>query len=273
MRGWRLIWVAFGLACCMGPAAAQVVRYDGTDMPGNDLGDLTGRARSYDDCAQRCLTDGRCAAFTYNLNNRVCYPKSSGSAPQRNARAVSGLVDRTALRYRGGAGRGDVRGVTRRNATDAPGNDLQDMIGQARSYEDCAQRCLADGRCGAFTFNLDNGVCYPKAFAGPLQHNDRAVSGLLDRSRGPGPGRPFEGGPGPGPDAWATRYDATDFPGNDLPDAIGAARSYEDCAQRCAADGRCGAFTFNQNNGVCYPKSSAGASQRNDRAVSGVVRR
>ena len=265
MHAIRWMWVAFLVSVFSGHAMAwqlaQVTRYDETDFPGNDIDDMVGRARSFDDCAQRCRADGRCGAFTYNLNNGNCIPKSSGESPQRNSRAVSGVVSRAAP----GFGGGNVRGVTRYDATDFPGNDIDGMSGGARSFEDCAQRCLSDGRCGAFTFNLNNFNCIPKAIAGSSERNNRAVSGVLARGAG--------GGYRPGPELPVTRYDATDFPGNDIDGMSGGARSFEDCAQRCLSDGRCGAFTFNLNNGNCIPKAIAGSSERNDRAVSGVVNR
>ena len=265
MRTIRFWWVAVLIGLIGAPAWAwqseQVTRYDATDLPGNDLDDMVGRARSFDDCAQRCMADGRCGAFTFNLNSGNCIPKSSGGSPQRNARAVSGIVSRAAQPDRD---RGNVRGVTRYDATDFPGNDLPDMTGGARSYEDCAQRCLGDGRCGQFTFNLNNGNCIPKAPGSTLsERNEGAVSGVVDRAAvRPPPGR-----------LPVTRYDATDFPQNDIDDMVGRARSYEDCARRCLGDGRCAAFTFNLNNGACIPKSSYGAPARNSRAVSGVVNR
>ncbi len=265
MRVNRWICAALLAGLCSGPAmawqAAQVTRYDATDFPGNDIGDMVGRARSFDDCAQRCIADGRCGAFTFNLNDANCVPKSSGESPQRNARAVSGIVSRAAPGYGGG----NVRGVTRYDETDFPGQDIDGMAGGARSYEDCAQRCIADGRCGAFTFNLNNGNCIPKSGTGSQERNDRAVSGVLERGAG--------GVYRPGPQLPVTRYDATDLPQGDIDDMVGAAGSYEDCAGRCLADGRCAAFTFNLNNGTCIPKAVVGAPQRNDRAVSGIVKR
>ena len=269
MRTIRFWWVVvliglFGApagAWQSGQATGQVTRYDATDLPGSDLDDLVGRARSFDDCAQRCMADDRCGAFTFNLNSGNCIPKSSGGSPQRNARAVSGIVSRTAPPD---YDRGNVRGVTRYDATDFPGNDLPDMTGGARSYEDCAQRCLGDGRCGQFTFNLNNGNCIPKASGSTLsERNEGAISGVVDRaSVRPPPGR-----------LPVTRYDATDFPQYDIDDMVGRARSYEDCARRCLGDGRCAAFTFNLNNGACIPKSGYGPPSRNSRAVSGVVDR
>ncbi len=240
----------------------QVTRYDATDLPGNDIDGMAGRARSFDDCAERCMADGRCGAFTFNLNSGNCIPKSSGGSPQRNPRAVSGIVSRAAAP---GYDSGGLRGVNRYDATDFPGNDLEDMVGRARSYEDCAQRCIGDGRCGQFTFNLNTGNCIPKAPGSTLnERNDRAVSGVVDRSA---VSQPTERG------LPVTRYSATDFPQNDLDDLVGGARSYEDCARRCLGDDRCAAFTFNLNNGACIPKSSYGAPARNERAVSGVVHR
>jgi PAN domain len=181
MRAIRWMWAALLISVFSGHAMAwqlaQITRYDATDFPGNDIDDMVGRARSFDDCAQRCRADDRCGAFTYNLNNRTCIPKSSGESPQRNSRAVSGVVSRASPGYGGG----NVRGVTRYDATDFPGSDIDGMSGGARSYEDCAQRCLSDGRCGAFTFNLNNGNCIPKAGAGSSERNDRAVSGVVNR--------------------------------------------------------------------------------------------
>ncbi|MEP7297323.1 MAG: PAN/Apple domain-containing protein [Burkholderiales bacterium] len=267
MRVIRWMWAALlvGLSC--GPGVAQygapggVVRYDATDFPGNDIDGMTGPARSFEDCAQRCMADGRCGAFTFNLNNGNCIPKSSAGDQQRNDRAISGVVDRAGSGYGGG----NMRGVTRYDQTDLPGNDIEGTAGRARSFEDCAQRCLSDDRCGAFTFNLNNRNCIPKSSAGAQERNGRAVSGVLNR-RGGGGGRPGAGMP-------IERHDQTDFPGNDIEGMAGRARSFDDCAQRCLSDGRCGAFTFNLNDGNCIPKSSAGNAERNGRAVSGVVNR
>lgn len=178
IRGW---WAALAISLLCGQALAQVTRYDETDFPGNDLGDRVGRARSFDDCAQRCLADGRCGAFTFNLNNRNCIPKTSGEVAQRNVRAVSGVVTRAEPGYGGGPRPVRPPPIRRYEATDFPGNDLDDQVGRARSFDDCARRCLADGRCVAFTFNLNNRNCIPKHTVGAAERNGRAVSGVLGR--------------------------------------------------------------------------------------------
>ena len=267
MRAIRWVWVLLLVGLCGAPVTAQygppggVTRYDATDFPGNDIDGTAGPARSFEDCAQRCMADGRCGAFTFNLNNGNCIPKSSAGGQERNDRAVSGVVSRAGP----GFGGGNVRGVTRYDQTDFPGNDIEGMVGRARSFDDCAQRCLADGRCGAFTFNLNDGNCIPKSSAGAQERNGRAVSGVLNRGGGGG-GRPGAGLP-------VERLEQTDLPGNDLEGMVGRARSFDDCAQRCLSDGRCGAFTFNLNDGNCIPKSVAGNAERNYRAASGIVNR
>jgi len=183
MRAIRWLWAALLIGAWVGPAlawqAAPVMRHDNTDFPGNDLQDMIGRARSFDDCAQRCLADGRCGAFTFNLNNGNCIPKSSAGAPERNDRAVSGVLQRSAI---GAIRPGPELPVTRYDATDFPQNDIGDLVTSARSFDECARRCLADGRCSAFTFNLNNGACIPKSAAGAPQRNERAVSGVVSRA-------------------------------------------------------------------------------------------
>lgn len=162
--------------------------------------------------------------------------------------------------------------VIRYDQTDFVFNDLERTDG--KSFEDCANQCIADQRCVAFTLS-GAGSCYKKKTTGTLQHNAMATSGFI-ASRGVPPQQvnrpaaPPTAMPMPGVGG-VTRYDATDFPGNDL--QASPARSYEDCAQRCVADGRCGAFTFNITNNNCIPKSGAGAPHRDDRAVSGVIDR
>jgi hypothetical protein len=45
-------------------AQTGVRLYPGTDFPGNDV--AKGVASSVDECAQLCLGDDRCGAFTFN---------------------------------------------------------------------------------------------------------------------------------------------------------------------------------------------------------------
>jgi hypothetical protein len=68
----------------------------------------------------------------------------------------------------------------------------------------------------------------------------------------------------------ATRmYPGTDFPGNDLVNMPAA--SPEECAARCAADGRCTAFTFAIPSRQCYLKWAPSRFDGSLTAVSGVI--
>lgn len=83
-----LLFLVCGLASAQMPG---VKMYPGTDFPGNDIGQQDSSAP--EDCAARCMADGRCRAFTFNIAGRTCYLKSGPSQFQGAANAVSGVID------------------------------------------------------------------------------------------------------------------------------------------------------------------------------------
>jgi hypothetical protein len=89
------VWgLAAVLSFVCGLASAQqpgVKMYPGTDFPGNDFGQIA--SPTPEDCASRCLGDGRCQAFTFNIAGRTCYLKSSASRFEGSTNAVSGVVE------------------------------------------------------------------------------------------------------------------------------------------------------------------------------------
>jgi hypothetical protein len=68
--------------------------------------------------------------------------------------------------------------------TDFPGNDLGRGSMHADSPEACASLCLGDGRCGAFTFLIQENKCYLKAGPTTFDGSLVAVSGVI-QSRPP----------------------------------------------------------------------------------------
>lgn len=79
------------------PAAAQqaggsrsIERLDATDLPGFDYDIL--RGVSLDDCANACIADGVCRAYTYNLKAGWCFLKSDVGAPKTFSGAASGRI-------------------------------------------------------------------------------------------------------------------------------------------------------------------------------------
>jgi hypothetical protein len=83
------------------------------------------------------------------------------------------------------AGHRATGGVKMYPGTDFPGNDLGGSI-QAASPEACASLCVADGRCGACTFNVQANKCYLKTGPTRFDGSLAAVSGVI-QSRPPLP--------------------------------------------------------------------------------------
>lgn len=65
--------------------------YPGTDFPGNDLVSMP--SASPEECASRCVADGRCKAFTFSISERKCSLKWAASRFDGSLNAVSGVVD------------------------------------------------------------------------------------------------------------------------------------------------------------------------------------
>ncbi len=58
----------------------------------------------------------------------------------------------------------------------------------------------------------------------------------------------------------------TDYPGNDLGPIYDA--TFDGCLRACQANEDCAGFTFNRNNGACFPKSAFGERESYDGALS-----
>ena len=63
--------------------------------------------------------------------------------------------------------------------TEFPGNDLYQV--HASATRDCAAQCLADARCGAFTFHMPSGTCYLKSAASRHDGTLTSESGIVER--------------------------------------------------------------------------------------------
>jgi len=90
----QLYAAALAFVLAWSPALAQQPEprmYAGTDFPGNDLVDVP--SGSPEECASRCLADGRCKAFTFSIPNRKCSLKWAASRFDGSLTAVSGVVE------------------------------------------------------------------------------------------------------------------------------------------------------------------------------------
>jgi hypothetical protein len=161
------------------PSPARL--YYGMDAPGNDLGGREGWVRDVanaDDCMRKCLSDGNCVGFTYNIRRTICIPKSR-IAPLISAEdaAITGVItDRTAPP--------SVPNFTARVRQypnmDAPGNDRGEWISGVSS-KDCESICVADSGCKGYTYNRQSLTCIPKNFIGGLAPSSEAgVTGIVE---------------------------------------------------------------------------------------------
>lgn len=107
--GWRTIAYSRSVCNCVGSSAIPpaypvppqyppgyvgqppVIRYDNTDFTFGDLPGGRSNARSFEDCANQCLAEPRCIAFTLSPA-RTCYKKSSTGNVQRVSGATSGFI-------------------------------------------------------------------------------------------------------------------------------------------------------------------------------------
>jgi hypothetical protein len=69
---------------------AEPKMYPGTEFPGNDLYDV--KAGSPEECAGRCMADGRCTAFTYRFRENRCFVKWAPSRFDGSSQAQSGVI-------------------------------------------------------------------------------------------------------------------------------------------------------------------------------------
>lgn len=80
------------LACLAGVASAQQPKmFPGTVFPGNDL--ASAPAASPEDCANRCIAEQRCKAFTWIISERRCMLKWNSSTFDGSLNAVSGIIE------------------------------------------------------------------------------------------------------------------------------------------------------------------------------------
>lgn len=92
----------------------------------------------------------------------------------------------------------------------------------ARSFEECAQHCMSESRCVAFT-RSQAGSCYLKSGTGNVQHNFFATSGFLS-ARGNPPPQVAVAAPPPPPPAAAVPSQGDGVPAPNTVPATGALR-------------------------------------------------
>ncbi|HSS50365.1 MAG TPA: PAN domain-containing protein, partial [Thermoanaerobaculia bacterium] len=222
------------------------------DRPGGDYTNF--RTTELRECQRACAKDRRCAAYTFNSVNSLCYLKDQVTKTSYDSRTISGVKEGGGP----GPGGGD-RFLSEERGSDYRGGDYTNF--RSRGLGDCQDACRRDRRCQAYTFNGRSGVCYLKDRVGDRERNGETVTGRKGRDDD----GPHHGGGDlsrePGFDYYGGDYTNFRSPGD------------EGCREECRRDRRCAAYTFNMKSGMCYLKDQAGPLRRNSDTVTGIKRR
>ncbi|MFY9820948.1 MAG: PAN domain-containing protein [Thermoanaerobaculia bacterium] len=227
------------------------------DRPGGDYTNF--RTTDLRDCQRACVRDRRCAAYSFNSVNSVCYLKDQVTKTSRDSRTISGVKEG----YGGGPGPGPGGGgsLSEERGSDYRGGDYTNF--RSRGLGDCQDACRRDRRCQAYTFNGRTGVCYLKDRVGDRERNGETVTGR--KGRDDEYDRPPHGG------GELSREPGFDYYGNDYTNF--RAPGDDGCRDECRRDRRCAAYSFNTRTGMCYLKDQAGPLRRNPDTVTGIKRR
>lgn len=231
-----------------GAAGAQTLtRQWGTDLRGADYTRFP--ARGAEECQSACAGDGRCAAYTYRLDDRTCYLKGAVPAPSQDRNAVSGFKTGSEG-WQGGEGRGWGGRLSEQWGLDRRGGDYTSFV--ARDLRECQSQCLEQRQCRAYTFRRDTRECFLKDVVNPTRRDDGVVTGAKG---GGGLGRLSEER---GFDRRGGDYNSFVSPG--LPA----------CKRACAEDRRCRAYTYRLDTRECFLKDRVYRPSRDDRTLTGV---
>lgn len=255
----KTLWIVLALTATAWAVQAQNLSEEPQfDRPGGDFTSF--RTTDLRDCKRACATERRCAAYSFNSVNSICYLKDQVTKTSRDSRTVSGVKDGYGPGPGPGPGGGGDRFLSEERGSDYRGGDYTNFRSR---LGDCQDACRRDRRCQAYTFNGRNGICYLKDRIGDRERNGETVTGR--KGRDDGPGRPPYGG------GDLSREPGFDYYGGDYTNFRVPAD--EGCREECRRDRRCAAYTFNTRNGMCYLKEEAGPLRRNADTVTGIKRR
>ncbi|KAF0699868.1 Aste57867_9578 [Aphanomyces stellatus] len=207
---------------------------DNTDYAGNDLTSTT--QSKADACCADCQNTPKCKVFVWsNFNGGTCWLKSAKGAKTSSPGAKAGTIPEVKPSC----------GPLEEN-TDYAGHDLKSTT-QAKADACCAD-CKDTPKCKVFVWsNFNGGTCWLKSAKGAKKTVMGAKAGSIE---------------GTDNESCGVVESNVDFAGQDIAEARGA---QSECCNLCQANDACNAYSW--FSGVCYLKSSRGASS----AKSGVM--
>jgi hypothetical protein len=130
--------------------AREFVVHANRDLNGGDYDSF--RNVSQDQCADRCKSDQRCRAYTYNRWESACFVKSSLGPLKIEPRGVTGVISSEKVRE-------DKRPLVIQKTSSRyfPGVSYRQVL--APAYEGCAKACLDDAACLGFNYGKANRSC------------------------------------------------------------------------------------------------------------------
>ncbi|OQR94062.1 carbohydrate-binding protein [Achlya hypogyna] len=201
------------------------------DYYGNDVGS-TQRANAKFCCAD-CAAKPGCTLYVWNSHNGgTCWLKSKRGTKSTLPGAKSGAIAAT----------NPICGIPE-PATDFTGQDVANVPGS--SPGDCCTACQNNKACNAWS--LWNNVCWLKSGHNGRKAAPGTIAGIVNKC--------------------SILEVGVDYVGNDIAQA--AAVVADDCCAICRNTNGCGAFSWYQ--GMCYMKSSKGATKANGGVISASV--
>lgn len=157
----------------IGTFTTKMKTWESIDLPGGDYDNFSVNEDS--DCSNQCLKEDRCKAFTFNRKSRTCWLKSTVSEKKSHASYISGvkLTDSSKTFNEPQPIRYIIKTMRK---VDLPGGDYWHF--EASKAAKCAEMCLRESRCKAYTFNRKIRTCWLKTSQPAKRSHESYVSGV-----------------------------------------------------------------------------------------------
>jgi len=178
-------FVLIGFAGKEGWADSNASRYTmeyNTNRAGEDYQDLDLNAPDPELCANACMNDARCRAWTYvkpgvQGDSAKCWLKERVPPPSPDENCVSGVSKNRE------DGNSHFRQYTMEYNTNRAGEDYKDLDLDAPEPELCANACMNEARCRAWTYvkpgvQGDSAKCWLKERVPHPSPDENCVSGV-----------------------------------------------------------------------------------------------
>jgi hypothetical protein len=264
--------------------AAQYSIEQNTNRFGEDYKDLSLATPDPALCAQACINDAKCKAWTYvkpgvQADRAVCWLKDKVAPPTPDNNCVSG-VKGTGSSGGGTATTGtssDSQTYSMESNIDMPGDDYKDFDLKNPDPQLCAQTCMNEAKCKAWTYvkpgvQADSARCWLKVRVPSRTQDENCVSGV--KGAGSSGGGTTTSGTLPGSQNYSMETNI-DLPGEDYKDLDLNNPDPSLCAQACINEAKCKAWTYVKpsvlsGNAKCWLKDKIPSRVQDESCVSGI---